>query len=105
MASVLKLKVKIPYFANDLELFVFFVVAGEKESSVFASSLPRPVEATHNHQVQSVPHSLQIVLLQLGRGREREGERGREGGREGERERRREGGREGEGVGCQQFSD
>lgn len=57
----------VAYLTDDLEFFTVFIVAGQKKSAIFTCPLPRPMETSHYHQIQSVPDTLQVVLLQLDR--------------------------------------
>lgn len=58
------------HLANGLELLTFLVVRGQQEAPIAASSLSAAQVGTDHHEVQGVTHTVQVVLLQLGGGKQ-----------------------------------
>ena len=58
-------KIAGTYLTDDLELFTVLIIAGQQEPAILACPLPCTMVPSHHHQVQGVPHTLQVVLLQL----------------------------------------
>lgn len=64
--------------AYSLKLFTLLIVGSQQEASIPASPLPPAQVGTNHHKVQSVTHTVKVVLLQLEEGsKEWEGQKGR----------------------------
>lgn len=53
------------HLADELELLVVVIVAGQQEAPVRAGPLALPQVGTYHTQIHRVAYPLQVVLLQL----------------------------------------
>lgn len=56
--------------ANGLQLFTLLIIGSQEEAPVAAGTLPPAQVGTNHHKVQSVAHTVKVVLLQLEEARE-----------------------------------